>query len=92
MGTLLCNRQTVLNDCGRVLREVISTYDLTTQAARLQDQTMRLAQRIWTLVNENARTQMAEDEFNHEHEKLAARYERLSERIAAIQEKKGDKE
>lgn len=70
METLLANLQTVLDDSRRVLDEVLSMDDLSRQAAKLQDQAMGMAQRIRKLVNENARTQMAEDEFNLEYEKL----------------------
>ena len=65
---------------------------LIRQIAKLQDQAVGLAQRIRALVNENARTQMAKDEFKSEYENLAAQYGKLSDRIAAIQREKDDKE
>ena len=92
MGTLLANRQAVLDDCGRVLDEALSTDDLSRQAAKLRDQAMGLAQRIRGLVNENAKTKMSDDEFNQEYGKLVSHYERLSDRIAVIQKEKDEKD
>ena len=43
--------------------EVLTTDEQSGQIAKLQDQAVGLAQRIRELVNENARTQMAKDEF-----------------------------
>ena len=92
MARLLANRQAVLEDCKRVLDEVLSTDEQSRQIAKLQDQAVGLAQRIRSLVNENARTQMTEEEFKPEYDKLVARYEKLAERIAAIQLEKDDRE
>ena len=92
MARLLANRQMVLEDCRRVLDEVLSTDEQSRQIAKLQDQAVGLAQRIRSLVNDNARTQMTEEEFKPEYDKLAARYEKLAERISAIQREKDDRE
>ena len=62
------------------------------QIAKLLDQAVGLAQRIRGLVNENARTQMAEEEFSPEYDRLICQYEKLMTRIAAIQKEKEDKE
>ena len=92
MARLLANKEAVLDDCRRVLDEVLSTDEQSRQIAKLQDQAVGLAQRIRALVNENARTQMTEDEFKSEYGKLAGQYGKLSDRIAAIQREKEGKE
>lgn len=75
-----------------LLDEVLSTDEQIKQIAKLQDQAVGLGQRIRSLVNENARTQMTEEEFKPEYDGLAARYEKLADRIAAIQREKDDRE
>ena len=65
---------------------------LIRQIAKLQDQAVGLAQRIRALVNENARTQMTEDEFTPEYDRLVSQYEKLAAKIAVIQREKEDKE
>jgi len=92
MARLLSDREEVLQDCSRVLDEVLSTDEQKKQIAKLQDQAVGLAQRIRSLVNENAKTQMTEEEFKPEYDRLAVRYEKLAERIAAIQREKDDRE
>jgi site-specific DNA recombinase len=92
MARLLASRQSVLEDCRRVLDEVLTTDEQSRQIAKLQDQAVGLAQRIRGLVNENARTQMTEDEFTPEYDRLVGQYEKLAASIATIQREKEDKE
>ena len=92
MGRLLASRQEVLEGCRQVLDEVLATDEQARQIAKLQDQAVGLAQRIRGLVNENARTQMAEDEFTPEYDRLVSQYEKLAAKIAAIQREKEGKE
>ena len=44
------------------------------------------------LVNENARTQMTEDEFTPEYDRLVSQYEKLAAKIATIQREKDGRE
>ena len=92
LARLLASRQEVLEDCKRVLDEVLTTDEQARQIAKLQDQAVGLAQRIRSLVNENARTQMAEDEFTPEYDRLVSQYEKLAAKIEAIQREKEGKE
>lgn len=72
--------------------EVLTTDEQSRQIAKLQDQAVGLAQRIRGLVNEKARTQMTEDEFTPEYDRLVSQYEKLAAMTAAIQREKEDKE
>ena len=85
-------KQDVIKGCRQNLDEVLTTDEQSRQIAKLQDQTVGLAQRIRGLVNENARTQMTEEEFNPEYDRLVSQYEKLAARIATIQRVKEDKE
>ena len=82
----------MLEGCRQILNEVLTTDEQSKQIAKLQDQAVGLAQRIRGLVNENARTQMAEDEFTPEYDRLVCQYEKLAAKIAVIQREKEDKE
>ena len=82
----------MLEGCRQILDEVLTTDEQSRQITKLQDQAVGLAQRIRGLVNENARTQMTEDEFTPEYDRLVSQYEKLAARIAAIQREKEDKE
>lgn len=92
MARLLASKQEVLEGCRQILNEVLTTDEQSRQIAKLQDQAVGLAQRIRGLVNENARTQMAEDEFTPEYDRLVSQYEKLAARIATIQREKEDRE
>ena len=82
----------MLEGCRQILDEVLTTDEQTRQIAKLRDQAVGLAQRIRGLVNENARTQMTEDEFTPEYDRLVSQYEKLAAKIATIQREKEDKE
>ena len=92
MSRLLASKQEVLEGCRQILDEVLTTDEQSRQIAKLQDQAVGLAQRIRGLVNENARTQMTEDEFTPEYDRLVSQYEKLAAKIAVIQRVKEDKE
>ena len=92
MARLLASRQEALEGCRQILDEVLTTEEQSRQIAKLRDQAVGLAQRIRGLVNENARTQMAEDEFTPEYDRLVSQYEKLAAKIAVIQREKEDKE
>ena len=92
MARLLASKQEVLEGCRQILDEVLTTDEQSRQIAKLRDQAVGLAQRIRGLVNENARTQMTEDEFTPEYDRLVSQYEKLAARIATIQREKEDKE
>ena len=92
MAKLLASKQEVLEGCRQILDEVLTTDEQSRQIAKLQDQAVGLTQRIRGLVNENARTQMTEDEFNSEYDRLVGQYEKLAAKIATIQREKEDKE
>ena len=92
MARLLASRQEALEGCRQIQDEVLTTEEQSRQIAKLRDQAVGLAQRIRGLVNENARTQMAEDEFTPEYDRLVSQYEKLAAKIAVIQREKEDKE
>ena len=92
MVRLLASKQEMLEGCRQILDEVLTTDEQSRQIAKLQDQAVGLTQRIRGLVNENARTQMTEDEFNSEYDRLVGQYEKLAAKIATIQREKEDKE
>ena len=82
----------MLEGCRRIPDEVLTTDEQSRQIAKLQDQTVGLAQRIRGLVTENARTQRTEDEFTPEYDRLVSQYEKLAARISVIQREKEDKD
>ena len=92
MARLLASKQKVLEGCRQILDEVLTTDKQSKQIAKLQNQAVGLAQRIRGVVNENARTQMTEDEFTLEYDRLVSQYEKLAARIAVIQREKETKE
>jgi hypothetical protein len=75
MARLSASRQEVLECCRQILVDVLTTDEQSRQIAKLQDQAVGLAQRIRGLVNENARTQMTEEEFSPEYDRLVSQYE-----------------
>ena len=82
----------MLEGCRQIMDEVLTTDEQSRQITKLQDQAVGLAQRIRGLVNENARTQMTENEFTPEYDRLVSQYENLAAKTAVIQREKEDKE
>ena len=89
MAKLLASRQEVLEGCRQILNEVLTTDEQSRQIAKLQDQAVGLAQRIRGLVNENAKTQMTEEEFSPEYDRLVSQYHFHQAAAAADHQQRG---
>lgn len=84
-------QSTIFAVCREVLDEVLDTSELDRVATRLQDQALGMAERVRKLVEENARVQMNQEEYQQEYNALADAYEKASEKLRRIADQKQDK-
>ena len=91
MQQVLSQKEGILTACREALDEAFDTAELDKAATRLQDQALGMAERVRQLVEENARVQRDQDEFNKDYGALIAEHAKLSEKIRAIAEQKRNK-
>ena len=91
MQKVITEKDAIFAVCREVLDEVLDTSELDRIATRLQEQVLGIAERVRKLVEENARVQMNQEEYQQEYDALAAEHEKLSEKMQAIEAQKKDK-
>ena len=89
---MIADKDTVLAECQTILDAVLSTAELDRQTDKLQDQTVGLLQRMRELVTQNAQESMDQKAFQKQYDELAARHEKLTGKISALQHEKDSKE
>ena len=91
MENVIEDKSRILDECQEILDAIMETEDLDRRFNSMQDQASGMAQRIRSLVSENARMSRDQKEFQLEYEPLTRRYEEITKKIAAAQKEKTDK-
>ena len=91
MQRMLQEKAEILTACRTALDAALDTTDLDRTAKRLEEQALGIAERVRKLVEENARVQMNQEEYQQEYNALAADYEKASEKLRRIAVQKHDK-
>lgn len=91
MENVIEDKNRILDECQEILDAIMDTEDLDQRINSMQDQASGMAQRIRSLVSENARMSRDQKEFQLEYEPLTRRYEEITKKIAAAQKEKTDK-
>ena len=91
MQRMLQEKTEILAACRAVLEVALDTAELDRAAKRLEEQVQGIAERVRKLVEENARVQMNQEEYQQEYNALADAYENASEKLRKIAAQKQDK-
>lgn len=86
MRRMIAQREHVIAACRLATREVLDAEDLNCEREALEERLLLLNERIRRLVNDNARTQMNQAEYQKEYDELSARYGEEMNRIREIDE------
>ena len=70
---------------------MLDTSELDRVATRLQDQALGMAGRVRKLVEENARAQRDQEEYQREYDALMIEREKFREKIRKVEEQRKDK-
>ena len=91
MQRMLQEKAEILIACRAALDAAFDTTELDRAAKRLEEQVLGIAERVRKLVEENARMQMNQEEYQQEYNALAEDYEKTSEKLRRIAEQKQDR-
>ena len=91
MQRILQEKAEILTACRAVLEVALNTAELDRAAKRLEEQALGIAERVRKLVDENARVQMNQEEYQQKYNSLAKDYEKTSEKLRWIANQKQDK-
>ena len=88
---VLQDKEEILSACRAALDVALDTTELDRAAKRLEEQVRGIAKRVRKLVEENARVQMNQEEYQQKYNALAEDYEKVSEKLRRIADQKQDK-
>ena len=91
MQRILLEKTEILAACRAALDVALDTTELDRTAKRLEEQVLGIAERVRKLVEENARVQMNQEEYQREYNALADAYEKASEKLRRIAVQKQNK-
>ena len=91
MQGVLQEKTEILAACRAALDVALDTTEIDRAAKRLEEQALGIAERVRKLVEENARVQMNQEEYQQEYNALAEDYEKVSEKLRKIADQKQDK-
>ena len=83
---MIAQRKHVIAACRLAVKEVLDADDLNREREMLEEKLLLLNERIRRLVNDNARTEIEQEEYRREYDALSAEYKQAAERIRKIDE------
>ena len=86
MHRMISQRERVIAACSLAVKEVLDADDLNRERETLEEKQLLLNERIRRLVNDNARTEMDQEEYRREYDALSAQYRQATDRIREIDE------
>ena len=72
--------------CRLAVKEVLDSDDLNREREALEEKLLLLNERIRRLVNDNAHTELDQEEYRREYDAMSAEYKQAAERIQEIDE------
>ena len=83
---MIAQREHVIAACRLAVKEVLDADDLNREREALEEKLLLLNERIRRLVNDNARTELDQEEYRREYDMLSAQYKQEMNRIQEIDE------
>ncbi|MBQ4264119.1 MAG: zinc ribbon domain-containing protein, partial [Clostridia bacterium] len=92
MRRMIAQREHVIAACRLAVKEVLDADDLNREREALEEKLLLLNERIRRLVNDNARTELDQEEYRREYDTLSAQYKQATDRIGEIDEELSSRE
>jgi len=86
MRKMIARREHVITACRLAVKEVLDADDLNQERERLEEKLILLGEHIRRLVNENARMEIDQAEYQKGYDRLSMEYGQVTDRIEEIDE------
>ena len=83
---MIAQREHVIAACRLAVKEVLDADDLRIEQEGLEEKLLLLNERIRRLVNDNAKTEVDQEEYRREYDALSVEYRQATDRIREIDE------
>ena len=89
-NNLIENKESIIKDCEEVILSLIDTKAIDDEILKLEEECEVIVELMKSLIYENSRKPMDQDEYNQKYNFYTDRYETTKDKLASAKEKKQD--
>ena len=89
-NNLIENKESIIKDCEEVILSLIDTKAIDNEILKLEEECEVIAELMKSLIYENSRKPMDQDEYNQKYNFYTDRYETTKDNFTKAKEKKHD--
>ena len=89
-NNLISNKDEVIRDCENTVLTLINTEDIDSKISKLQQESEIIVELMRSLIYENSRKVMNQDEYNKKYNSYTEKYEKIKSELSKLEDKKQD--
>ena len=89
-NNLIENKESIINDCEEEILSIIDTKAIDDEIIKLEEECKVIVELMKSLIYDNSRKPMNQDEYNQKYDFYTDRYETAKDKLASAEEKKQD--
>ena len=89
-NNLISNKDKVIKDCENTVLNLINTENIDSKISKLQEESEIIVELMKSLIYENSRKVMNQDEYNKKYDSYTEKYEKIKSELSKLEDKKQD--
>ena len=89
-NNLISNKDEVIKDCENTVLSLVNTEDIDGKISKLQEESEIIVELMKSLIYENSRKVMNQDEYNKKYNSYTEKYEKIKSELSKLEDKKRD--
>ena len=87
-NNLVSNKEEVIKDCENIVLDLVNTEDIDSEITKLQGESEIIVELMKSLIYENSRKVMNQDEYNKKYDSYTEKYEKIKSELSKSEDKK----
>lgn len=87
-NNLVSNKEEVIKDCENIVLDLVNTEDIDSEITKLQGESEIIVELMKSLIYENSRKVMNQDEYNKKYNYYTEKYEKIKSELSKLEDKK----
>ena len=89
-NNLISNKDEVIKDCENTVLALVNTENIDGKISKLQEESEIIVKLMKSLIYENSRKVMNQDEYNKKYDSYTEKYEKIKSELSKLEDKKQD--
>ena len=89
-NNLVSNKEEVIKDCENTVLSLVNTEDIDSKVSKLQEESEIIVELMKSLIYENSRKVVNQDEYNKKYNSYTEKYEKIKSELSKLEDKKQD--